>query len=273
MASHCFPEERVQLLASAYRVAGYSGAFHKEGIDHLRSLWKMLDPEYPKLSLLSHVKKQLNEIYRQEHADFLGRLSLLRFICWEFVIDEEDLEHALWYLDPPGSRIVKLLGLLDLGVLLTAVLRLGDGGKTRARFQLVALANRLWRHAHNGASIPAFEQRSPPVHFDLWDHARKSFRLYATILIAVYAPRVVKILFVCNAISILRRILLSVATVSISWWSELIKLCVVVWLVGTLSAYRQVMLPRVSFLTVRQHLRLVKEKRLREGDYSPWHPS
>merc|ERR1712039_470079 len=72
---------------------------------------------------------------------------------------------------------------LDVGNIIASVMPLGDGGSTRARFQLVALANRLWRRT--AVATPSASAR---LWDDILDHMFRAWTLYWSVFISRYVP-------------------------------------------------------------------------------------
>lgn len=64
------------------------------------------------------------------------------YLCWDFPVSKDILEHSLKDLSPPAEQRVTIFwGTLDLARIIAALVGLGKGGTRRGQMQLVALRN------------------------------------------------------------------------------------------------------------------------------------
>lgn len=256
-----------QTLAKAYQVAGYSGFFNEEAVEHLRVLWARLDPD---LSMLDEVACEINRM-DQERRDIFARKiwfgplsrTLARLVCWDLIVCAEDVRHCLDILDPPRDRVVRLFS-VDIGKVLASTLSFGDGGSTRARFLLVALANVFWRKGPQsiGASPSSV---SLPVRFG--EHFVRSFTLYWSVIVCKYIPFVLRSYTLVRIVQEVRRVIRGlVAHPGPEARRKLAKLAGMVVLISTLREYRQVMSARIAMLNVRLHRALLRDGYLEDPD-------
>merc|ERR1740121_995827 len=135
------------------------------------------------------------------------------------------------------------------------------GGVPRVRFQLVALANWLWRApapqkpqrslAPSRLSLPNREESG--LHAEvLRAYVTECWRLYATIIVVRYVPVVLRFFNLHAIVRMVRRI----RSRSFLALRILLEICVASAVTMRLDSYRKVMLRRVPMLTARLHRRL-----------------
>eukprot|EP00434_Breviolum_minutum_P038744 symbB.v1.2.034382.t2/scaffold4427.1/size39785/5 len=144
-----------ETLASLYYTLAENELSPQESTEILQKFWRLSDSEYPKLNstLVEEVANLLHQRYAQQREDFLdyfyfdglGGLSfryLAAYLCWDFPVSKDILEHSLKDLSPPAEQRVTIFwGTLDLARIIAALVGLGKGGTRRGQMQLVALRN------------------------------------------------------------------------------------------------------------------------------------
>jgi len=274
-----YPTKRASILANAYLVVSDSGVIRPEGVKLLRELWRLLDPNF---TLISQVTAEINLFYVEkrhwlQNQFRIGPVNfewLANLMCWEFVIEPIDLRHSLHVFDPPPEKRVKALG-LDIGEVIASIVPLGGGGTTRARFQLVALTNKLGKH-RSLFEIIYYEILSLEFLKDFQRHVFRSATLYLTMIACRYVQIILKSL---TFVRILRQLwdIVQYATGARGlchrrrMCAQLFKILLMRQISVLLGAYRSVMEPRAAMLVVRLHRRLVQEGLLCQGDFQGYH--
>jgi len=279
-------DDAANLLAGAYVYASNGGVLRQEGLEHLRELWKLLDNKRGNSvnkvsntelsgSLVVDVTLKLNEMLSEKQLRFESQVfqplrCLVRIVCWEFKVEPIDIEHSLHSLEPPDDRVVTLFG-IDLGNILGKLL--GAGGETRARFQLVVLANRLWR---DHSSVNGLGQDYSSVFWvDVYRHLWRVYTLYLTVMVCRYVPILLSYLcyrrmriMLIGIYHLIRHPAGPYPALFLLVSRRLLILLSMMWLTHLTVSYRSVMLSRVALLTVRLHRGLVYDGLLGPQDYT-----
>lgn len=252
------------------------GSLREHASQHLRVVWarEAARPGTNVQEIADQVASSLNTYYNQGRQRFLrglrlGPLSLSplgRLICWDFEVAGKDVLHALHNLDPPSKRVVRWRG-VDVGKLLATIIPLGDGGSTRARFQLRAICN-----PHSGTS---------ESHGNFWRaHLPRVASLYLTAIAVRYGMTFLRsytLYKIAGKVwSYMRYLLTSSSSAqqavqrinlgaTISWLgTSLLR----VWLLSLIHDYPKTMLPRMPMLQVRLHRAMLEDGHLTPQDYT-----
>lgn len=149
---------------------------------------------FDKTQLLREVTLRVNNMYRDDHEDFLKCFwmvfrHLVNAICWHFQVDESHVQHCVNILDPGiVGRFVKIFG-MDVAPLLTQIAGFGDEGVVRARFQLRCVANLLQAPRPDAAGrLSSFREIAVAV----CRHVRSAHTLYLTAVAVRVVTRFVK---------------------------------------------------------------------------------
>lgn len=232
-----------------------------------------------KREMLQAITALLNQKYREAYSEFVDSFgprcfqAIARCLCWEFEIEERDkdglVEYCLHNFDPPHP--VKLLG-LDVGSVLATLIPLGGDGIIRARFQIVALANRLWR-----PKGPEYRKGDFCSH--LVGHFRDAFTLYASAAVVKFLPILSSMWALLAIFHGFCDIFLGMRDTEWDWEDAVIhnpvlriewKLVLLLSLIAgvfTAVQYSRVMTPRLPMLTARLHRTSFEKHVLYETDF------
>lgn len=151
-------------LASLYYTLAENELSPVESLEILRNVWRVSDPQYPKLNktLLEQVASLLNYRYAEQRAQFLDLFGYFRYLaeylCWDFPITTEILQHSLKDLTPPKEQNFTILWGLDLAHVLAGLVGLGKGGTRRGQMQLIALRNLVFETMDSHQVSPDFSK-------------------------------------------------------------------------------------------------------------------
>lgn len=254
--------ESGHMLFQAYWVTLSSGKLTRDSKTFLQNTWtREISSGGSKEIMLRSITKSLNEKYGQDHEDFLRFFvckplkTLVRTtICMPFEVHEADVEYCLHNLEPADP--VRLLGWLDVGDLLCKLIPLGGDGRLRARFQMVAFANRLWR-----PNPETRRRQDSDMSFasDLGSHFRQAFTLYASALVVRFAPVLSSVTVLLWSFRTVWALIFGIIHGNLwehdrydvlEWTLEVLLL---VMAVSLSTQYQMVMQPRMPMLTVRLH--------------------
>eukprot|EP00435_Cladocopium_sp_Y103_P049445 s742_g14.t3 len=152
-------------LASLYYTLAENELSPLESLEILRTVWRVSDPQYPMLNetLLEKVASILNDRYAEQRTHFLDLFGYFRYLaeylCWDFPITTEILQHSLKDLTPPKEQNFTILwGHLDLAHVLAGLVGLGKGGTRRGQMQLIALRNLVFETMDSHQVSPDFSK-------------------------------------------------------------------------------------------------------------------
>ena len=83
---------------------------------------------------------------------------LAEYLCWDFPITTEILQHSLKDLTPPKEQNFTILWGLDLAHVLAGLVGLGKGGTRRGQMQLIALRNLVFETMDSHQVSPDFSK-------------------------------------------------------------------------------------------------------------------